>query len=153
MSDELQEQEVIIKPVPRWHKYLPFVGTDLVRARFPYIYLPDFMYRRWLRNELSIQEESVLIHESMHIQRQKAMGPFWFSVKYFISPHFRLHEELVAIREQMVYLKQQGEFYDFDRKAKQFASYEYFWVTSFEEGRKMLEGLWSQVDANKQANQ
>lgn len=143
------ESEIKIKGIPRWRKYLPFVGTDMVKSRYPNLYLPEYMYRRWLRNELSNSEQSILIHESMHLQRQKTQGPFWYSVKYFFNPHFRLHEELVAIREQMIYLKQQGEAYDFDRKARQFASYEYFWVTNYKKAMQMLQGLWEEVEPNK----
>ena len=139
------EQEVIIKPMPRYWKYMPTIGADLAMSRYPYIYLPEHLYQRWMKRQMSVQDEGVLIHENVHIHRQKKAGIWTYEVMYLFSRKFRLHEELVAIREQMKFLKGHGQSYDFNRKARQFASFEYFWVTSYDEGRIMLEGLWSEV--------
>jgi hypothetical protein len=139
------EKEVIIKPIPRWWKHLPFIGTDLAFARYPYIYLPEHIHSRFARGELTFHDESIIVHETVHIHRQRKLGILVYFIKYLFSRKFRLLEELVAIREQMAFLKKHGQKYDFERKARQFASFEYFWVTSLEEGRIMLEGLWSEV--------
>jgi hypothetical protein len=141
----MSKNEVKIKAIPRWWKYLPFVGVDLIMTWNPYIYLSHHMYLRWTRNEMTLHDESIIVHEMVHLQRQEKIGTFAYTLKYFFSRKFRLKEELVAIREQMAFLKKHGQTYDFDRKAKQFASAEYFWVTSYERGKLMLEGLWSEV--------
>lgn len=94
---------------------------------------------------MTFHDEAMLIHETVHLHRQKEMGVLRYQLKYLLNRQFRLHEELVAIKEQMKFLKQHAQNYDFERKAKQFGSMEYFWMTSREEGRILLEQLWSQV--------
>lgn len=139
------QKKATIKPIPRWWKYLPFVGADLAMARYPYIYLPLHIYRRWVDNQLTFHDKAMIIHETVHLHRQKQLGLIKYNFKYYLSKEFRLHEELVAIKEQMVFLKQHAQKYDVHRKAKQFASSEYFWMTTYEQGRKFLEQLWSKV--------
>lgn len=114
-------------------------------SRYPYIYLPEHIHNHFLKNELTFHDESIIIHETVHIHRQKKAGTALYFLKYIFSRKFRLNEELVAIREQMTFLKKHGQKYDFDRKAGQLASAEYLWVTSFKKARLMLEGLWSEV--------
>jgi hypothetical protein len=142
------EQQILIKKIPRYYRYIPFIGQDLAMARYPYIYLPAHLYARWTKKTMSVYDESVIIHETVHIHRQRQIGTWAYMAKYVLSKKFRLHEELVAIREQMTFLKNHGMKYDFERKARQFASYEYLWVAGFEESKMMLEGLWSEAKPN-----
>lgn len=139
------ENKVTIKPIPRWWKFLPFVGADLAMARYPYIYLPQHIYHRWLDGKLGFHDEAMILHETMHLHRQNELGLLTYTTKYYLSKKFRLREELYAIKEQMAFLKQHAQRYDCDRKAKQFASSEYFWVTSYVEGKKILDDLWAQA--------
>src|SRR5690349_15364617 len=106
------DSKVNIKVVPRWWKYLPLVGSDLTLTKYPSIYLPEHVYARWVNNRMTFQDEAMIIHETVHFRRQREMGLIHYYLKYIFNRSFRLHEELVAIREQMKFLKQHAQHYD-----------------------------------------
>ena len=46
--------------------------------------------------------EHLLLHEITHLDRQgwSFPGAVWFTIKFFLSPRFRLKEEIIAYRKQ-----------------------------------------------------
>lgn len=116
-------------------------------AVWPFIFLPLAHFLRFVRGTMTILDHSVLVHERVHLERERQMGVFRFGYKYFFNPTFRLEEELVAIEVQMRFLFAHGEVYDCERKAGQFAGSAYRKVLPYEEALERLQGLWRRVSA------
>lgn len=133
-----------VKIIPSWWKYTPFLGSNMATTIYPKIYLPWDMYRRFAGGSASVWDRSVLLHEEIHIRRQKPSG-LRGHIKYLFLPEHRLLEELVPIYIQMKYLKAHGETYDVLRKSRQFSSPAYLWVQNFEDSQDLLSMLWSQA--------
>ena len=134
-----------VKMIPTWWKFIPFLGVEIATTIYPYIYLPKDMYVDLISENPSILNMSVLIHEKVHIDRQIQHGSILlWNINYLLIPKFRLDEEIVAIREQMVFLKKHGKKYDYERKAQQFSSSTYLWVLPYKKSIELLMSLWSE---------
>ena len=138
-------ESVCIKPIPSFWNYTIFLDTKTATTIYPNIYLPEEMYSHYISGELSITESSVLLHERTHIERQGSYGPIKWLFNYIFSRKFRLNEELFAIRKQMEFLALNGEDYDINKKASQFSSSTYLWVTTKEKAEKLLTQMWDDV--------
>jgi len=129
--------------IPGWWRYVPFIGT-MAATIYPNVYLPVDMYTRFSEGSATFWDRSVLLHEEIHMMRQKTEGLAWH-MRYLFLPEYRLTEELISIYIQMKYLKSQGEVYDTTRKAKHFASSAYLWVLSLETAQALLDDLWEKA--------
>ena len=134
-----------IKIIPRWWRLVPFLGADIATTIYPNIFLPIDVYENIKSESPGVREQSILLHEKVHIRRQRELGPLIWNLKYVFLRSFRLNEELVAIKEQMQYLKTNNQSYDCENKAKQLASSTYLWVTSYEKGLDSLSTLWQSI--------
>lgn len=128
--------------IPVWWRFIPFLGTEVATTIYPNIYLPHEMFKNLSSAEPGVPETAVLLHEKIHIERQKGAGVFMWHIKYIFSRSFRLREELAGIKVEMNYLKENGRVYNFERKAGQFSSSMYLWVLSYEKSLKVLHELW-----------
>ena len=102
-----------------------------------------------LSEQVSLEVQSVFVHELVHVKRQKEHGYFLWNSKYIFLRSFRLQEELAAIEIQMRFLHQSGLIYNVSKKAKEFSDSTYLWVTSFENATALLEDLWQKCSTEK----
>lgn len=135
-----------IRPIPKFWSFIPYLHKDMASSIYPNIYLTEVEYEEYKNSKMSIWTRSVLIHENEHIKNWKKIGYLKFPYLYLSNKSFRLEEELRAIKEQMIFLKHNGENYDIDRKAKQFSDQEYGNLMTYEEAYKTLEDLWNQTN-------
>lgn len=136
----------IIKKIPFWWKFFPFLSIDMARTIYPYIYFPKDIFIDLKSKSPKDLNFSIFIHEKVHIDRQQKFGILRWNMFYLFSKKFRLNEEMVAILEQMKYMKLKNLSYDFDKKAKQFASSTYLWMITYEKGLAILNNLWLKED-------
>lgn len=130
-----------------WHfKFIPFMGFQSAVV-YPNIYLPGDVYEKFSSGEMNAWEESVLIHERIHIERQGVYegGPLRWNVRYLTNKEFRFDEEIFAIKKQMIFLKDSGEVYDIDRKAKHFSGGAYLWLMSYDDAYVSLSDVWNNI--------
>lgn len=133
-----------VKKIPFWWMFVPFMGK-IAATFYPYIYLPKSMLENLNSENPEIWNLSVLIHEEVHLKRQKEYGLYKWCIKYFLNKNFRLEEELIAIEEQMIYLHNKKQTYPIEYKVKQFNNSTYLWLTTKDKARKTLEVLWDKV--------
>lgn len=141
----MELNKIMIKKIPWLWKYLPFFGTTMASTIYTNIYLIDEDYNDYFSDNPSILVQSIVIHEKYHVEKWKEIGLFKFGFLYFFSKKFRLEQELLAIREQMKFLKQYNEVYDIERKAKHFAGKDYRYLLKIDEARKVLTELWQSI--------
>jgi len=123
---------------------LPLFSTYTAHAIYPYIYLPEEIYRDLTSKKPTPRNVATLIHEQTHIDRQKKVGWLIWGLKYCFIPSFRLNEELVAIGSSMKYMKQKGEKWDTARSAQFLSSYLYLWCVSYEVAKQKLDSVWKE---------
>jgi len=133
---------VVIKQKPVILNIIPWLSDKTVQGIAPYIWVPKFMYEQITNNGLSILHESILIHESTHIKRQRQSGLLVFGIKYVFNSRFRYDEELVAVKEQMIFLKKNKVQYDSNLKASRLSSWLYLWCIDFLTAKNDLTKMW-----------
>lgn len=131
-----------IRPIPPYWSFLPFFHTEMASSIYPNIYLTENEYLEYKNQNLSIETESVLIHESEHIKNWKNLGYLKFPYLYLFNKDFRLDEELRAIKTQMIFLKENNAPYDIERKALQFNGKEYGNLMTYEAAYTLLSETW-----------
>ncbi len=72
----------------------------------------------------------VIAHESVHLQRQKAVGRTRWLLKYIFSRKFRFNEEVLAIRAQLTALSPAYRPQVIESYADQLSSWHYLWAAS-----------------------
>ncbi|MFA7285902.1 MAG: hypothetical protein WC011_03590 [Candidatus Paceibacterota bacterium] len=135
-----------IRKIPFWWEYFPFLSIDMARTIYPYIYFPKDIFIDLQSESPKDLNFSILIHEKVHIDRQEKLGILKWNIFYLFSKKFRLNEEIVAILEQMKYMKSKNLSYDFAKKARQFSSSTYLWMIPYERGLDLLNNLWTKAD-------
>lgn len=134
-----------IKKIPWFWKYIPFMETEMASTVYQNIYLTEKDYTDLCSENPSVLVQSILVHENYHVKKWKEIGLLKFSFLYFFSKKFKLEQELLAIREQMQFLKEHGETYDIERKAKHFSGKEYGYLLQIQEARRVLTDLWNSI--------
>jgi hypothetical protein len=137
-----------IKQIPFWWKYTPFLSLDMARTIYPYIYFPKDIFLNLKEVNPEDTNFSIYVHEKVHIDRQESFGILKWNLYYLLFRKFRLEEEVIAIREQMRFLKSKSLSYDFERKARQFDSATYLWLISYDKALSILNKIWSEVDSS-----
>lgn len=130
-----------IKQAPKWWKYFPYLKILKGCLFFKWIYLRNDIYSNLQSDIPDDRNYSVLLHEMKHLERMKFLGMFRFGFQYIFSRKHRLEEELLAIREQIIYLKSKNLEYDIDWSARTLAGWPYLWCTSYENAKKRLEEI------------
>ncbi len=121
----------------------------MAMTAFGVIYFPPDQYDDLHSDNPSTWIQSVLIHEKVHAHRQAKMGGTQWGLRYIVSRKFRLNEELLAIREQMLFLKKHNGSYDIERKARQFAGAAYLWVLPYQQAITVLNNLWNSCNTQE----
>lgn len=135
----------MIKKIPLFWKYLPFFDTTMASTIYINIYLKEDDYNDYFSEHPSVLVQSIVIHEKCHVEKWQEIGLFKFGFLYFFSKKFRLEQELLAIKEQMKFLKQHDEIYDIERKARHFSGKDYRYLLKIDEARKVLTDLWQSI--------
>lgn len=135
----------LLRPIPYWFRWIPFFGTSLAVAIGARAYFPKGMYEDLMSKHPSHESVSVYVHEHTHIERQIQDGILWWHLRYIFDRGFRLDEELLAIRKEMVYRHEHKLTYNIARKAKHFSSSTYLWVLSYDKSMEILRKQWQAV--------
>lgn len=134
-----------IRPIPFYFRFLPFLHSEMASSIYPNIYLTKKEYEEYQSGSVSILTQSVIIHEQEHLKNWKDIGYLNFPYLYLTNKDWRLEEELRAIKIQMIFLKENNQTYDIERKARQFSGKEYGEVLSYEESVKVLTRLYESI--------
>ena len=124
---------------------VPAPTSRLAFAIAPFIFLPVGHYYHYARGTMSLEEQSVLVHEQVHIDRERAQGIIDYGWQYYYDAEFRLNEELLAIAEQMKFLKARGGTYNIERKAEHFAGAIYGHMLPYNDALERLQVLWDEA--------
>lgn len=137
-----------VKPKPRWWCFIPWLsGTATVIGTR--IYLPRKTYRDFFQEHPSPFSIATLEHELVHRRRQIEIGIVRFSLQYVFFRSFRFREEIFAIREQMAHLKNAGEVFNINARARELSSWVYLWAASYKRAKAALEKLWIETPPAK----
>lgn len=134
-----------IKPKKGIWNVNPLLSKHTAHAIYPKVYLPQKIYLNLKSKKPSKPYVALLLHEQMHIRRQKEIGWFLWYLKYLLFHKFRYEEEIKATIEEMKYLKRNKRYFDTSRRARHFSSYLYLWCCSYNEAKRNLEILWGDI--------
>ena len=122
-----------IKPkIGLWKVFPKIISTKTAQCIYPFIFLPEDIYKDLISPTPKSESVAVLLHEKVHLERQKRKGIVQWSILYIISSKFRFNEELLAFKEQIKYLKKLNLTLDLELRAKRLSSYLYLWCVSYE---------------------
>jgi len=122
-----------IKPKTGFWKFLPkILSTKTAQCIYPFIFLPEDIYKDLISPAPKSESVAVLLHEKVHLERQKRKGIVQWSILYIISSKFRFNEELLAFKEQITYLRKHNLTLDLKTRAKRLSSWLYLWCVSYE---------------------
>jgi len=131
-----------IKPKIGLWKFLPkIIFTKTAQCIYPFIFLPEDIYKDLISLTPKPESVAVLLHEKVHLERQKRKGIILWIILYIISPKFRLNEELLAFKEQIKYLKKLNLTLDLELRAKRLSSWLYLWCISYKKALLELKKL------------
>lgn len=122
----------------------PILSQSTAQAIYPNIYVPKWLYEHLKSKNSDPKREAVITHEQTHIKRQKEIGFIKWGFLYAFDSKFRLNEELIAIKEQLKYLKKKEikiSDEDIEKIACGLSSYLYLWMISYENAKRELKKL------------
>jgi len=130
-----------IKIKPFLWQFLPWLSSYTAQAIYPNIYVSKKVSENLKSKNPNPRFIAILEHEKKHLQRQKELGIIKFGIKYLFSPKFRFQEELLAIKEEMRYLKSKKLLFSIERAAKYLSSWLYFWMIPYQKAKEELEKI------------
>jgi len=130
-----------IKIKPFLWQFLPWLSSYTAQAIYPNIYVSKKVFENLKSKNPNPRFIAILEHEIKHLQRQKELGIIKFGIKYLFSPKFRFQEELLAIKEEMRYLKSKKLLFSIERAAKYLSSWLYFWMIPYQKAKEELEKI------------
>ncbi len=116
-----------------WKVFPKIISTKTAQCIYPFIFLPEDIYKDLISPTPKSESVAVLLHEKVHLERQKRKGIVQWSILYIISSKFRFNEELLAFKEQITYLRKHNLTLDLELKAKRLSSWLYLWCVSYEQ--------------------
>lgn len=135
-----------IKKVPNWLVKFKVLPPTVSFALNPYIFLSSKLYEDYEAGSPNYLTQAMIAHESVHVQREQAIGLWKFLFKYTFSKKFCLQEEVTAIKEEMRIYKSNGQQFNIKRRAHSLSS---FWLyhhcVTFEDAEEILTTLWDQM--------
>lgn len=87
---------------------------------------------------LEARLQLVIVHELVHLERQKEMGLLLWLIKYCIDKKFRLNEELIAVKSSLKLSKSLGVEMSIDRISRNLSGPMYLWMVSYGEAYRIL---------------
>jgi len=128
-----------------WKVFPKIISTKTAQCIYPSIFLPEHIYKDLISLTPKPESVAVLLHEKVHLERQKRKGIILWIILYTISPKFRFNEELLAFKEQIKYLKKLNLTLDLELRAKRLSSYLYLWCVSYEQALSELKKVWDEI--------
>ena len=107
-----------------------------------YILVPSKVYNNLISKNSDPRFIATLEHEKKHLERQKETGFVKFAIKYLFFSEFRFKEELLAIKEEMRFLRKNKFNFDIARRAKYLSSWLYLWTVEYERAKRELDKFW-----------
>jgi hypothetical protein len=128
-----------IKKIP-WLVNIVFFRKPKGLAFRNTIYLSRYYYKMKLDGNLSVELEALITHETTHADRFKdnwCINTF----RYYLSPQFRLLEEIVATTAEIEIYRKRGGKFDCAGRAHSWSSINYLFMTSYEEAYRILSSV------------
>lgn len=133
---------ILIRQKTKIWNVIPWISNHTSQAIYPNIYVPKHIYDDLTQIQSKTENVALLEHEKRHIKRQKKIGFFLWMFKYTILPKFRLNEEMLAIKDSMLYLKSKKIKFDIEKQARWLSSWMYLWMISYNKARNKLRKAW-----------
>lgn len=109
---------------------------------FGKIYLRKDIYENIKSNDPDIYYLSILEHEKSHQASATKIVYLRYCMKYLFNRSFRLAEEINAIKTQIIFMRENGQKYEYiDRSAKALSSWTYLWAGNYKEIKEILEKI------------
>ena len=124
-----------------WGILPKIITTQTAQCIYPYIFLPEDIYKDLISPDPKPRSIALLLHEKVHFVRQKRLGIFRWAFLYMVNSEFRFQEELLAYKEQMHYLQKSNLCLDLETRAKRLSSWLYLWCVSYERALAELQSL------------
>ena len=123
--------------------FLPVLGKSTANAIYPFIFLPEKIFKDLKGANPNPRNKALLRHEETHRKRQVRQGIFKFWIKYLLNPKFRFNEELMADIEYMKVIKNNNLKFNIEKRAKQLSGHLYLWSTNYKKAKNKLEEAWN----------
>ena len=120
----------------------PGIGRNTGTAVYPYVYLSRSLYRDAMSGNPNPYTIGLILHEHEHLARIKRAGVINWYVRYFLSPKFRLNEELKATVPQFAHIKRSGLTISFEKRARLLSGWMYLWAGNYKATVTKLARIW-----------
>lgn len=124
-----------------WKLFPKIISSGTAQCIYPFIFLPEAIYINLISPTPKPLSVAILLHEKIHLERQKRKGILLWIFLYIISPKFRFNEELLAFKEQIIYLKKHDITLDLETRAQRLSSWLYLWCISYKKALLELKKL------------
>ncbi|MEI8130138.1 MAG: hypothetical protein WCG55_01370 [bacterium] len=132
-----------IRKVPNWIVRLGILPSDISIAIAPYIFLNDSLHQDYMTGQPDWFTQSIIEHETTHIERQEQLGVSVWLWRYMTSNSFCFQEEIIALKREMDVYRQNNKEFSTDRKARLLSK---FWIyhrcVSYFDAKSVLDILW-----------
>jgi len=130
-----------VKMLPRILIRFPYRGFTIG----PYIYFRSDIYENLISDKATSENIGILMHEQTHLKRIKRSNWIVWGIKYWLFPKFRFHEEIIATKEHMRYLKNRNVKFDIEQRAEHLSSWLYLWSVPYRVAKDSLEKIWAKL--------
>lgn len=130
-----------IKPYPKFFKYLPISDKGFNTLMTKTIYISKDIYADLKNKNPKPLSIAVLKHQEVHATN----ASLFKTVRFILSKKFRLQEEVLAFTVMFKHLKQHHQTFDLDYVARDFSKHRYLWMTSYEDGKRLLAKIWEEA--------
>ena len=134
-----------IKKVPNWIVRLGILPSDISIAIAPYIFLNNSLYQDYITGQPDWFTQSMIEHETAHIERQVQLGASVWLWRYMTSNSFCFQEEIIALKREMDDYRENKKEFSTDKKARLLSK---FWIyhrcVSYFDAKCVLDRLWKE---------
>lgn len=127
-----------VRKKPWWFRLIPGLWGNYANTIFSWIYVSKEAYNDLHSDNPQPETIATMLHEAVHLERQKSLGYLRYGFRYLFFRSFRFEEELLAIMPQMHYLKHREIAFDVEARARALSSSMYLWCASYQEAFKRL---------------
>ncbi len=114
-----------IVKVPDWIVRVGILPSDISIAIAPYIFLNSSLYQDYITGQPNWFTQSMIEHETAHIERQQQFGVILWLWRYITSNSFCFQEEIIALKREMDVYRQNKNNLVPTRKRDCFQSFGY----------------------------
>lgn len=140
-SDCIMCDGLPIKAYPNFFKYLPISDSGFNSVFNKTIYLSKELFFDIQTDNPKPLTIAVLKHQIVHANDANLVK----FLKYILSKKYRLKEEEKAFTAMFKHLKQNNKPFDLEKIAKNFSGIRYLWMTTYEDGLKIITNFWEKA--------